>query len=212
MVARRWWPGRSWRMTRHRSPAPSCCSTRARRAASDWARMRPTRKAATPSPTRRPWASTAGRCASRPSMRRARSGPRRASPTPTLVEVVNLTVPRTTLRFQVTGRVASPARAGVGGLRVQVVDKNAGPDVPLGGDHHRRGRQLSRQLRLPRPQTQPRPAGARARGGPTAGDLGRALQRVGCRDPADRPAGRRDGGAGVRIREPDRGPRGAVPG
>jgi peptidoglycan hydrolase-like protein with peptidoglycan-binding domain len=31
----------------------------------------------------------------------------------------------------VSGRVFSTQRAGVGGLRIQVVDKNAGPDVPL---------------------------------------------------------------------------------
>src|SRR5260221_419704 len=33
--------------------------------------------------------------------------------------------------FVVSGRVTSPDRAGVGGLRVQVVDKNPGPDVAL---------------------------------------------------------------------------------
>ena len=33
--------------------------------------------------------------------------------------------------FEVSGRVYSADRAGVGGLRVQVVDKNAGPDVLL---------------------------------------------------------------------------------
>src|SRR5262245_23428446 len=32
----------------------------------------------------------------------------------------------------VSGRVYSAQRAGVGGLRIQVVDKNAGPDVLLG--------------------------------------------------------------------------------
>ncbi|HEX5272213.1 MAG TPA: peptidoglycan-binding protein, partial [Gemmataceae bacterium] len=34
--------------------------------------------------------------------------------------------------YTVTGRVASPTSAAVGGLQVQLVDKNPGPDVPLG--------------------------------------------------------------------------------
>lgn len=34
--------------------------------------------------------------------------------------------------YIVSGTVSSPDRAGVGGLHVQVVDKNVGPDVPLG--------------------------------------------------------------------------------
>src|SRR6267378_3774631 len=33
--------------------------------------------------------------------------------------------------YTVSGKVASPDHAGVGGLRVQIVDKNAGPDVAL---------------------------------------------------------------------------------
>ena len=33
--------------------------------------------------------------------------------------------------YTVVGTVASPDRAGVGGLRVQIVDKNVGQDVPL---------------------------------------------------------------------------------
>lgn len=36
-------------------------------------------------------------------------------------------------RFNVSGTVSSPDRAGVGGLRVQIVDKNAGPDAPIPG-------------------------------------------------------------------------------
>src|SRR5262249_31988341 len=47
------------------------------------------------------------------------------------VEIVNLTVPREPPAYRVEGKVASRARAGVGGLRVQVVDKNVGQDVPL---------------------------------------------------------------------------------
>src|SRR5262249_4554416 len=34
-------------------------------------------------------------------------------------------------RFHVSGRVYSAQRAGLAGLRVTVVDKNAGPDVPM---------------------------------------------------------------------------------
>ncbi|GHO71423.1 hypothetical protein KSC_103150 [Ktedonobacter sp. SOSP1-52] len=47
------------------------------------------------------------------------------------VEIVNLTVPREAPLYRVDGRVASRSRAGVGGLLVQIVDKNVGADVQL---------------------------------------------------------------------------------
>lgn len=47
------------------------------------------------------------------------------------VEVADLTVTREALAFSVEGKAASRSRAGVGGLRVQIVDKNAGPDIQL---------------------------------------------------------------------------------
>lgn len=47
------------------------------------------------------------------------------------VEVVNLTVQGEGRDFRVVGRVASDTRAGVGGLRVLVVDKNIGGDVTV---------------------------------------------------------------------------------
>src|SRR5438270_3592233 len=47
------------------------------------------------------------------------------------VEIVNLTVPHEAPSYRVEGRVASRSRAGVGGLRVQIVDKNVGADVQL---------------------------------------------------------------------------------
>lgn len=52
-----------------------------------------------------------------------------AAPKP--FEVVNLVVAVDAPAFSVEGKVASRTRAGVSGLRVQIVDKNAGPDVPL---------------------------------------------------------------------------------
>ncbi len=52
-----------------------------------------------------------------------------AAPKP--FEIVNLVVAVDAPAFSVEGKVASRTRAGVGGLRVQIVDKNAGPDVPL---------------------------------------------------------------------------------
>lgn len=47
------------------------------------------------------------------------------------VEIVNLTVPHEVPSYRVEGKVASRTRAGVGGLRVQIVDKNVGADVQL---------------------------------------------------------------------------------
>jgi hypothetical protein len=52
-----------------------------------------------------------------------------AAPKP--VEIVNLIVPREAPAYRVEGKVASRLRAGVGGLRVQIVDKHVGPDVQL---------------------------------------------------------------------------------
>jgi GH18 family chitinase len=46
-----------------------------------------------------------------------------------LVDV--LAPPADLTNYKVTGTVASPTSAGVGGLRVQLVDKTVGPDVPL---------------------------------------------------------------------------------
>ncbi|GLV54150.1 hypothetical protein KDH_09990 [Dictyobacter sp. S3.2.2.5] len=47
------------------------------------------------------------------------------------VEIVNLTVPQEAPFHLVSGQISSRSRAGVGGLRVQIVDKNVGADVQL---------------------------------------------------------------------------------
>jgi hypothetical protein len=47
------------------------------------------------------------------------------------VEIVNLTVPREAPSYRVEGKVASASRAGVGGLRVRIVDRNVGTDIQL---------------------------------------------------------------------------------
>src|SRR5438874_11909612 len=49
----------------------------------------------------------------------------------TTARAINQVVAAQNTIFVVSGTVFSAARAGVGGLRVIVVDKNAGPDVPL---------------------------------------------------------------------------------
>ena len=48
------------------------------------------------------------------------------------IEIVNLVVASNQpITFQVSGKVTSPTSTGVGGLRVQIVDKTVGEDVPL---------------------------------------------------------------------------------